>query len=208
MLQRLVSNWVYGGFLAGLMLVALAPVILADASSAATAIFLLLPAYMVHQYEEHENNRFGDFVNETIGGGRTVLTPVDIFVVNVPGVWGVNVASIWLAHQFGPGFGLIGVYLVLVNAPAHIGQAILMRRYNPGLVSAVALFLPVGVWALWQVQATGQATAVHHVLGLATAIIIHAAIAAKVARTARRSGEVRPLSLSNGVGTGPHIGVE
>jgi hypothetical protein len=83
--------------------------------------------------------------------------------------------AVWLR----PGFGLIAVYLVLVNAAVHLGAFAVLRRYNPGLVTAVAGFLPVGIWALLRVSAAGAAVA-DHALGLVCALVIHAAIVAHV----------------------------
>lgn len=69
MLQRLISYWVYGGVLAGVLLLALSPLLLAGWSMSLAATFLLLPAYMIHQYEEHDRDRFRLLLNETIGKG-------------------------------------------------------------------------------------------------------------------------------------------
>lgn len=61
MLQRLISNWVYGGALAGVLLFALSPLLLAYWPPPLAATFLLLPAYMIHQFEEHDHDRFRRF---------------------------------------------------------------------------------------------------------------------------------------------------
>lgn len=190
MLDRLYGNWVYGGALAGIPLLALGPLFVSGWSLAMIAIFLQLPVYMIHQYEEHDDGRFGRFINTVIGGGATVLSDRAIFVINLPGVWGVNVLSIWLAARYGTGFGLIGIYLTLVNALVHIGPAIRMRRYNPGLVTAILLFLPVGFWALMIVASDATVGVGHHFLGVASAVLIHLAIVAFVLNNRRRlSGE-------------------
>jgi hypothetical protein len=190
MLDRLYRNWVYGGALAGILIFGLAPLILRGWSWPMIAVFLQLPLYMVHQYEEHDDDRFGRFVNAMLGDGRTVLSPAAIFVINVPGVWGVNAVSIWLAAVDGIGFGLIGIYLTVVNAVVHIVPTIRLRRYNPGLATAVLLFLPVGIGALATVSIAPGVTWVHHALGLLVAILIHAAIMAYVFGNRRASREI------------------
>ena len=90
--------------------------------------FLLLPVYMLHQYEEHDNDRFRQFFNQTIGQGKDVLSPWVVFLTNVPGVWGVIGLSLWLAATANIGFALITVYLVLVNAIVHIAHAVIFWR--------------------------------------------------------------------------------
>jgi hypothetical protein len=71
---------------------------------------------------------------------------------------------------------LIAVYLTLVNALAHVASTLVLRRYNPGLVTALVLFLPVGSWALVALARAPGVTTTYHVVGLAIALAIHAAI--------------------------------
>ncbi|WAP67600.1 HXXEE domain-containing protein [Jiella pelagia] len=186
MFSRLVAHWVYGGFLAGLLILALTPIFAAEWTAALTLVFLQLPVYMVHQFEEHDDGRFAAAINAMIGKGKTVLDDAAVFVINIPGVWGVNLVSIWLAWSFGVGWGLIGVYLTLVNALAHIAQAIRLRAYNPGLATAVVLFLPVGIAGAVVVGAEPGVGAGHHLVGLAVAIAVHAGIVAYVFTRRRR----------------------
>jgi hypothetical protein len=40
--------------------------------------------------------------------------------------------------------------LALVNAVVfHIGPTLLQRRFSPGLITAVLLFLPIGIWSYY-----------------------------------------------------------
>ena len=182
MLQRLITYWVYGGFLAGLLLLLLSPLLLADWSAPLAAAFFLLPAYMVHQYEEHDDDRFRLFLNQTIGKGYDVLSPMAVFIINVPGVWGVIALSLYAAVTVNPGWALIAVDLVLVNAFVHIVHALIFRRYNPGLATALVIFLPLGGTTLWLIEKSGQATALEQGVSLLLAIAIHAAILIHVRR--------------------------
>ena len=176
MLNRLITNWVYGGTLAGVLLLLLTPTLARGWSAALTATFLLLPIYMLHQYEEHENDRFRLAINQLVAGGKEVLTPGAVFLINVPGVWGVVGASWVFAARFGVGWSLVAVYLVLVNALGHIAQAIKFRAYNPGVATASAVFLPFGLYTWWQVYQAGGGTFGYQLIGLGTALAIHAAI--------------------------------
>lgn len=180
--ERLISNWVYGGALAALLLLLLAPLLLGHWPWPLLATFLHLPAYMLHQYEEHDRDRFRVFFNETIGKGRDVLSPLAVFVTNVPGVWGVITLSLYGAVALDLGWALIAVYLVLVNACAHAVHAVIFRRYNPGLATAVAVFVPLGGATLWLLHRAGAGSVGYHVAGLLTALLIHAAILVHVQR--------------------------
>ena len=186
MLDRLRDHWVYGGFLAGIMLLVLTPVLASGWPMALVLIWLQLPAYMLHQYEEHDADRFRRFVNAIIGGGKEVLTRLDVFVINIAGVWGVDALAFLLAARVHLGLGLIAVYLSLVNAVAHCAQAVALRRYNPGLITAILLFLPLGVVTLWVLSGNAQISATDHLIGLGLAILIHAAIVARVVRNKRQ----------------------
>lgn len=186
--ERLTHGWVYGGFLAGFVLLALLPVFTAGLPLAFLFVALQLPLYMLHQYEEHDDDRFRRFVNREVGGGREVLTPGAVFLINIGGVWLLNVVAIWLAASFGIGFGLVAVYATLVNALVHIVPALVTRRSNPGLTTAVVLFLPLGGVALWLVTATGQAGLGYHLLGLGVAVAVHVGIVGYVVGRRRRLG--------------------
>lgn len=181
MFARLICNWVYGGFLAGLLLLLLAPVLVHSWPASLVATFLCLPVYMIHQYEEHDNDRFRQFVNQQIGKGEA-LTPLAVFIINVPGVWGVIGISLALAATVGVGFGLMAVYLLAVNGVIHIIHAVITRRYNPGLGTAIALFLPLGAYGIATIQRAGGGSSLMHAIGAGMAIAIHAAIVFHVMR--------------------------
>lgn len=178
--SRLITNWVYGGFLAGLLLLALLPILALSRVLVATVFCLC--AYMIHQYEEHDDDRFRRFLNSNIAAGRAGLTHFDVFLINVPGVWGVIAIAAWLVAARGPGYGLIAVYLLLVNAFAHIVGAIVYRKYNPGLWTAIFIFIPVGIYCLRAIQFAGGAMLSMNVLGLGVAVLIHGAIIARAMR--------------------------
>ncbi|MGD0096657.1 MAG: HXXEE domain-containing protein [Terracidiphilus sp.] len=185
MLNRLVVNWVYGGFLAGLLLLLITPILARNWPPALLATFLCLPAYMLHQYEEHDDDRFREYFNKNFGKGREILSPMAAFLINVPGVWGVTAISFWLAAVLNPGFGLMAAYLLLLNAVIHIVSAAVLRRYNPGLVTAVLFFAPLGGFCVMAIQRSGFGLAWMHLTGAVSAIGIHAAIAVPVAFAAR-----------------------
>jgi Na+-transporting NADH:ubiquinone oxidoreductase subunit NqrE len=108
-----------------------------------------------------------------------------VVVINVPLVWGVDLVATYLARFVDLGFGLIAVYLTVVNALVHILAAVRFREYNPGLATAVVLFLPLGIWALVAVSAAPGVGIGYHALGLGFAVLTHIAIAVHVLRRAR-----------------------
>lgn len=176
MLDRLICNWVYGGFLASLALFALTPLFAPAWPETLRLTFLFLPLYMCHQFEEHDADRFRLFFNATLGRGLDVLTPPAVFLINVPGVWGVIAVACYLCAGLHAGLGLIAVYLAVVNAIVHIIHALIFRSYNPGLATALLLFLPAGAYSIARFDALDAGGFVWQGVGVAVAIVIHAAI--------------------------------
>lgn len=187
LVDRLADGWVYGGILMVPVMLALAPFLFAGAADrvALLLVYAALPVYMVHQMEEHDRDRFRRFVNDLLRPRRAGLTRVDVLVINIGLVWYLLTVAIVLAAAVDVGWGLIAAYALAVNGVAHVGQGIGLRRYNPGLVTAVVLFLPVAA-ALFL---TVEGTVVQHAVCAALVVAGHAAILARALRPApRRAG--------------------
>ena len=121
----------------------------------------LLGAYIIHQFEEHWIDVFGNVyafqasVNGMISvatghpfAAERPLTAEAIFVINTSLVWLVGFLAIWLAPaKLFPTLAMAGI--VLVNGLVHILGGIAFSDYNPGLVTSVIIFLPISsvAWA-------------------------------------------------------------
>ena len=172
-------QWPYAGFLAGIILLLLLPLWASETGLVLALVYLQLPLYMLHQLEEHAGDRFRRFVNDRMAGGRDALTPGATLVINVVGVWVVDLIVPYLSFFVSPELGLIAVYLSVVNATVHLVAAVALRAYNPGLWTAILLFLPLGGWSLYVLTSAG-ARIWAHALGLIVAVAIHAMIMAHV----------------------------
>lgn len=170
------TNWSRAGIPAAIILLALSPFLLRGLSLALFLVFLQLPVYMLHQYEEHGHGAFRAFVNHMMGKDRDILTDNAIFWINVLGVWVVDLFALYLAVYVNVSLGLFAIYLTLVNAALHIVMSLALRRYNPGLWTSIVLFVPVGGYALYRVSVDSHATLGAQALGAGIAIVIHAAI--------------------------------
>lgn len=185
-------QWPYATLFAATFLFALLPFIASGAGGLLALVFVQLPIYMVHQWEEHAGDRFRLYANRVIGRGREALTPVATFWINSLGVWGVDLLALYLAWTIAPAAGLVAGYLALVNSLLHIGPALVRREYNPGLVTAVVLFPFFGGWCVLKVGAT--CGLLPHLVALAAAIGIHllivAYVATRLARLRRQAASV------------------
>lgn len=115
-----------------------------------------LPIYMIHQFEEHGRDVFGRLYPflaafcRTLGHPDLATCPADpafLLAVNVGAVW-IAFASGALA---GPRRALVGAAALgipLVNTVMHVGPALATWTYNPGVVTAVLLLLPLAVLGL------------------------------------------------------------
>jgi len=112
-------------------------------------------AYLVHQFEEHgidaqaKAYAFRGFMCGEIG-----FTDLNACPVPVAFITAVNVAAVWIAGPLSallaarwPVIGLSFFAIPAVNLFAHIFPALTLQSYNPGLFTALALFLPLSLLA-------------------------------------------------------------
>jgi hypothetical protein len=105
-------------------------------------LWLMLFAYGLHVLEEPMLDWLG-WARFTF---KLPFTPADFYVTNsLVVVAGVCTAMVgWRLPEVSLAFPA----LALINAVFfHIGPTVLRRRFSPGLITAVVLFVPVGAWA-------------------------------------------------------------
>ena len=66
MWQRLSQNWVYGALPLAILLLGLAPLL----ERIVTPVFMSLPIFMLHQFDELDADRVRKAVNTMLGGER------------------------------------------------------------------------------------------------------------------------------------------
>jgi len=200
-LQSLMSTakqtprWVFLALVFGVLLLLLALILARrmEWNAFILLVYLQTPIYMLHQVEEHTGDRFRAFVNQQIYGGLDALTPTTVLIANIPGVWGITALSLYLAIGAAAGWGLLGVYLIAVNAIVHVVALILWRKYNPGLWTALLLFLPLSVLSFWKSTFTLDPWR-HHLIGVGSALAIHGALVLATRRRAAQLRRDRPVS--------------
>lgn len=168
MLNRLFQNWVYAAPPMALLLIGLFPFM---GAAIALPLFMSLPVYMIHQYEEHDDNRFAVFLNGMMGAGKRGLSPAAIWIVNVIFVWFLLLAVFHLA-ALNPGIGVLAAYLLAINGILHVVWAAKFRKLNPGLWTSIFLFIPLAVW----IFATVPAALSIHTVSAVLVILLHAGI--------------------------------
>jgi Protein of unknown function with HXXEE motif len=128
-------------------------------------LWTLVTASAVHIVEERGMGWQG-WAGTTLGPRLGVIpTWLDFWATNMLLlVFGVSAASVgWRA----PGFALAFPALCLLNAVLfHALPSLLAWRPNPGLVSALLLYLPLGIWAYAAAGSDGQLGAVNVILSI------------------------------------------
>ena len=146
---------------------------------------LMLIAYIVHQYEEHWIDLFGNqyafygYINELIlavfnaqNTSVMPLSPESIFVINTSLVWLVGVIAIWRSpkHLF-PALAMAGI--TLVNAGSHIMAGIVKQAYNPGLLTAIVIFVPLAIAFYRSVLVTTPTASLQVKVSVVRAVLAH-----------------------------------
>jgi hypothetical protein len=178
-------NWSRAALPLAVVIGVLSPLVFKAYGLTALLVVLHLVIYMVHQYEEHAQGKFKAFANQLLAGGQPKIGDAPIFWVNIVGVWGVYLVVIYGAIGVNPALGLISAYTTVVNGLLHVIAYVVTRRYNPGLITSVLLFLPVGAYTVFVISQLPATTSADHMLGLGAAILVHLVTFGYLGRIAR-----------------------
>lgn len=182
MLSFISADWQKSLPILALIVAALWFALFRDNPASEQAIFTaLLVIYMLHQIEEHLwPGGFRQFANAEVFHSGNDDWPVGkggVALVNVGIVW-LPIAAAALAPSALRWVGLVWIGGTLINALIHVIATIRLRRYNPGLVTALVLFLPFTIWALMYEHAHGLLSRAQIALVLVLGILLHIPVAA------------------------------
>jgi len=119
---------------------------------------LMLVAYIIHQFEEHWVDIYGNvyafytfnnnFILTNLGEPDSAIKPLtreSIFIINTSLVWLIGILAILRSpkHLF-PFFAMAGI--IVVNGFVHIIAGIATQVYNPGLLTSIVIFIPLYFW--------------------------------------------------------------
>jgi hypothetical protein len=160
-------------------------------------LWVLVTASAMHVVEEHGLGWQGWAAK--VLAPRVGVTPTwtDFWAVNaLLVVFGVSAAVVgWRA----PAFALAFPALCLVNAVFfHILPSVMADRPNPGLFTAVLLYLPIGIWAYAAASSDGVLSAGTVILSLALGIIAMASVLALLAIQRRFRYPDAPADVGEG----------
>jgi hypothetical protein len=170
-------------------------------------VCLMLPVYMIHQFEEHGVDLFGrrfHFLNDlcaTLHHPNVADCPADpafIFAVNVGAVWIAGaLAILWRRRNIMVGACAMGI--PLVNTFAHCVAAVRAGHYNSGLLTALILFVPMCAWALVQLRHADLLDARRVVWVVVSGVAVHAVLMGSLLAHGRGLLPEAPLLVINAV---------
>jgi hypothetical protein len=193
--NALLLDWPFFGLVVGVLgIVALVawprpPGALSRWRDPAWLVCLMLPVYMVHQFEEHGIDLFGrryHLINDlcrTLGHSELAGCPVSpalLFAVNCGGgVWiPALIAIAWRRRNVMVGACTLGI--PLVNVAAHIESTVARGAYNSGLATALVLFVPMCAWTLKQLWSGGILDGKRLAAVVASGVAVHALLMGSV----------------------------
>lgn len=180
------THWSRVGIPLAVALLLLAPFVRRGAGRAPFLVYLQWPVDLLHQYEEHAHGAFKRELNRMLPPDVGRLTDQTIFWINIPGVWGVDIAATYLARFVSPGAGLVAPYLAVLNGLIHVGTAIKTRRYNPGLWTSLLLLLPIGGAGALAIGRLARVSRAAHGRGLAASLLLHLLAVVLIMRNRQR----------------------
>lgn len=168
--QWVLHDWPQAGVLVASILLLIAPAVDRTMGRTVLLIYLWLPLYMAHQYEEYALGDFRAWIQRTMPRNAAFLTERKVLIINLGIVWLLYLLSFYAALGGRAAVALYAPYLAGVNGIMHIGWLVLFRAYNPGLVTALILLVP---GAFYTLTAFPGATRLDHLMALGGAIVAH-----------------------------------
>ena len=142
-------------------------------------IWLQLPVYFFHQFEEYiVPGGFVDYFNTKVLGSSRGDTPLNkkvSFWINIPIIYIAFPISAILAGSIDISIGIWTAYFSTINAMSHIIMAI-KDKYNPGTIVSCLLNIPVGVFTIYYFISHHIITLSAHMSGLVIGLAVQGAV--------------------------------
>lgn len=175
MVNWLYNNWAKLSLFLAIIVTVLIYIFINPSNILLFLIWMQLPVYLLHQFEEHNWNGFKNYVNRNVfkvKEGDFPLNDKIIFWVNIPIVWILIPIFSGLSH-LNLMFGLWIPYFAVFNSLTHVIVSVRNREYNPGLLVSLILGIPVGIYALIIFYSYIQVPVLISALSIFFAILLH-----------------------------------
>jgi hypothetical protein len=169
------NNWAKLSVLLAIIVTVLIYVFIKPENIVLFLIWMQIPIYLLHQFEEHTWNGFKNYINKKVfkvKKGDFPLNDKNIFWINIPIIWilmpifaGLSSVNIM--------FGLWIPYFAVFNSLTHVIVSIRNQEYNPGLLVSLILGIPVGIYALIIFYSYITVPTIISIISIFFAILLH-----------------------------------
>ena len=156
-------------------------------------IWIQIPIYLLHQFEEHSRNGFKNYVNKKVFNvvdGDYPLNDRNIFWINIPIIWILMPLSALLSY-INPLIGLWIPFFGVINSLSHVIFSIVNKQYNPGILVSLILGIPVVTYALMILYSNLMISYFVTGLSVGFAIILHMIVFLYIKNTYKKNRQIK-----------------
>lgn len=178
MTNWLYKNWAKLSVLIAIIVMAFIYIFIKSENIVLFLIWMQIPIYLLHQFEEHAWNGFKNYINKKVfkvEEGDFPLNEKNIFWINIPIIW-ILMPIFAVLSSFNVIFGIWIPYFAVFNSLSHLIFAIRKREYNPGLIVSLILGIPVGIYALIVFYSYIPVPMIVSILSISFALLLHVCI--------------------------------
>jgi hypothetical protein len=138
-------------------------------------IWIQIPIYLLHQFEEHFNEGFKNYINNKVFGvekGEFPLNDQNIFWINIPIIW-ILMPLFGLLSINNLLFGLWIPFFALINSLSHVIFSLRNHEYNPGIIVSILLGIPISTYTIYIFYTYLKIPVFISLISILFAIIIH-----------------------------------
>jgi hypothetical protein len=175
MVNWLYKNWAKLSVLLAIILTIFIIVFIKTENTVLFLIWIQIPVYLLHQFEEHARNGFKNYINKKVfkvQEGDFPLNDKNIFWINIPIIW-ILMPTFAVLSSINMMFGLWIPYFAVLNSLSHVIFSIRNREYNPGLIVSLILGIPVGAYALIVFYSNIAVPTIISILSIFFALLLH-----------------------------------
>jgi hypothetical protein len=175
MVNWLYKNWAKLSVLLAIVLTIFIIIFIKPENIVLFLIWIQIPIYLLHQFEEHAWNGFKNYINKNVfkvQEGDFPLNEKNIFWINIPIIWILMPIFAGLS-SINIIFGLWIPYFAVFNSLSHVIFSIRNREYNPGLIVSLILGIPVGIYTLIVFYSYIAVPAVISIISIFFAVLLH-----------------------------------
>lgn len=151
-------------------------------------IWIQIPIYLLHQFEEHSRNGFKNYVNRkvfNVEDGNYPLNDKNIFWINIPIIW-ILMPLFAILSNINPLIGLWIPFFGVINSLSHVIFSIAHKQYNPGILVSLILGIPVGVYTLIIFYSSAMISYLVTGLSVGFAVVLHAIVLLYIRNTYKK----------------------